>query len=283
MLLDCAGKTLDLAKPRIMGILNVTPDSFSDGGSYAGVDEALTRAQAMVDEGADIIDVGGESTRPGARPVSDQEELDRVAPIIEGIASRLDVPVSIDTSKARVMREAVLAGAGMINDVMALRGDLALEAAAEARVPVCLMHMQGEPRTMQSSPQYDDVVLDIKAFLKERVAACNLAGIPSKRLLLDPGFGFGKTLEHNLRLLADLGSLAELDFPLLVGISRKSMIGTLLDGADVDQRLYGSLAAAVMAVERGASILRVHDVKPTADALKVASAVAGYRVNLSLN
>ncbi|OOZ35809.1 dihydropteroate synthase [Solemya velesiana gill symbiont] len=275
MLLDCAGKTLDLSKPRVMGILNVTPDSFSDGGSFLSAEDALARAKAMVDEGADIIDVGGESTRPGAQPVVEQEELDRVIPIIEGIASELAVPVSIDTSKAGVMREAVAAGAGMINDVMALREESSLEVAAQAGVPVCLMHMLGEPRTMQNDPQYSDVVDDIKTFLEERVQACRAAGIMAERLLLDPGFGFGKTLEHNQRLLADLDQLADIGLPLLIGISRKSMIGALLNDAPMDQRLYGGLAAAVLAAERGAAILRVHDVKPTADALKVTSAVMG--------
>ncbi|MES9936347.1 MAG: dihydropteroate synthase [Sedimenticola sp.] len=273
MLLDCAGKILDLSRPRVMGILNVTPDSFSDGGSYLSPGDALARASVMVEEGADIIDIGGESTRPGAQPVTTQQELDRVIPIIEGIAEKLEVPVSIDTSKAVVMREAVSAGAGMINDVMALRGEAAMEAAADCGVPVCLMHMQGEPRSMQKDPQYKDVVADIKMFLGERVAACRAVGIPAERLLLDPGFGFGKTLEHNLKLLGDLAELAALGLPLLVGTSRKSMIGALLDDAPVDQRLYGSLATAVMAAERGASILRVHDVKATADALKVVSAV----------
>ncbi len=273
MQLDCAGKILDLSTPCVMGILNVTPDSFSDGGEFVSPRKAIERAQQMVDEGARIIDVGGESTRPGAAPVSEQQELDRVIPIIEALSKRLSVPVSVDTCKAAVMQEAVTAGAGMINDVMALRAEGALDAAASTSVPVCLMHMQGEPRTMQADPCYGDVVEDVSLFLGKRVDACLNAGIGRDRLVLDPGFGFGKTLAHNLALLARLERLEALDLPLLVGISRKSMIGALLDGAPVEQRLHGSVAAAVMAVERGASIIRVHDVAPTVEALKVVSAV----------
>jgi dihydropteroate synthase len=269
----CAGRKLDLSHPRVMGILNVTPDSFSDGGRFYSLDTALAQARQMVEEGADIVDVGGESTRPGAASVSESQELDRIIPVIRSISSELPVIVSVDTSKGPVMREAVAAGAGLVNDVMALRAPGALEAAQDSGVPVCLMHMQGEPRTMQRSPHYRDVVQEVRDFLMGRVAACEAAGIARDRLLLDPGFGFGKTLEHNLSLLNHLGSLADTDIPLLVGISRKSMIGAILGEERVERRLHGSLAAAVMAVERGAAIVRVHDVKPTVEALKVATAV----------
>ncbi len=272
-IIDCAGKELDLSRPRVMGILNVTPDSFSDGGDFITPDVAIERARLMVKEGADIIDIGGESTRPGARPVPEQEELERVIPVIRAIASELSVPVSIDTSKAGVMREAVAAGAGMINDVMALRAPGALEAARDAKVPVCLMHMQGEPRTMQQDPEYGDVVEDLLQFFRARIQACSEAGIPRGRLLLDPGFGFGKRLEHNVALLARLERFGELGPPLLVGLSRKSMIGAILGDAPVDERLHGSVAAALLAVERGAAIVRVHDVKPTVDALKLVQAL----------
>ena len=271
-LLDCAGKTLDLSRPRVMGILNITPDSFSDGGDFLSPDAALERAYRMVEEGAAIIDVGGESTRPGARSVSEAEELDRVIPVVEGIARELPVPVSIDTSKPGVMRAAAAAGAGLINDVQALRVPGALEAASDLGVPVCLMHMQGPPRTMQDAPAYVDVVAEVQSFLARRIACCVAAGIPRDRLMVDPGFGFGKTLEHNLALLKNLRDLSVLDVPLLVGVSRKSMIGALLD-APTDQRLYGSLAAAVLAASQGAKIIRAHDVKPTVDALAVATAV----------
>lgn len=264
---------LDLTQPRVMGILNITPDSFSDGGDFLSPDIALERARQMAAEGADIIDVGGESTRPGAQPVSEREELQRVLPVIRAITAELSLPVSVDTSKPNVMRAAVAAGARMINDVQALCAPGALEAAREAKVPVCLMHMQGEPRTMQQDPGYGEVVGDIITFLQDRIRACEQAGIPRRYLILDPGFGFGKTLAHNLRLLKELRRIAELGLPLLVGISRKSMLGTLLDGAPASERLYGSLAAAVLAVERGASIVRVHDVKPTVDALRVVQAV----------
>jgi dihydropteroate synthase len=270
--LDCAGKQLDLTRPQVMGILNITPDSFSDGGDFFSLDIALEQARKMVREGAAIIDVGGESTRPGAEPVVLEQELDRVIPVIEAITRELPLPVSIDTSKPEVMRAAVNAGAGLINDVMALRVPGALAAVRELEVPVCLMHMQGDPRTMQHTPAYGDVVEDIKAFLLERIEACVAAGISRDKLLLDPGFGFGKTLEHNLVLLKRLHEFGELGAPLLVGISRKSMIGILLD-APVEDRLYGSLAAAVLAVEQGASIVRTHDVKATVDGLKVAAAV----------
>ena len=258
-----------------MGILNVTPDSFSDGGRFDRPDAALRQAEAMAQAGADILDIGGESTRPGAAAVGAEEELARVIPVIEAIRARLDVPVSIDTSKPEVMREAVVAGAGMINDVAALEAPGALDAAAACGVPVCLMHMQGTPRTMQADPQYDDVVTDIKAYLAARVAACVAAGIARERLVLDPGFGFGKRLEHNLQLLAHLNQLADTGLPLLVGISRKSMLGQIT-GRDVGGRLAASLAAAMLALDRGAKILRVHDVAETVDAVRLWKAVQEF-------
>jgi dihydropteroate synthase len=271
-MLDCAGKSLDLGRPRVMGILNVTPDSFFDGGRFEGLDAAMRQAERMLSEGADILDVGGESTRPGAAPVSLDEEMARVIPVIEGIRASLDVIVSVDTSKPGLMREAVAAGAGMINDVAALSAPGALASAAEVGVPVCLMHMQGEPRTMQVDPQYTDVVADIIAYLDARVAACEAGGIARERLLIDPGFGFGKTLQHNLVLLSRLDALQRLGLPVLVGMSRKSMLGAVT-GRAVDERLSAGLAAAVMAVERGARIVRVHDVAATVDALKLWQAV----------
>ena len=271
--IDCAGKSLDLSHPCVMGILNVTPDSFSDGGDFLTPGNALIQARRMVEEGADIIDVGGESTRPGAMAVSQQQELDRVIPIISAISAEFPIPVSIDTTKAAVMREAVAAGAGFINDVMALRSPGAVDAARATGVPVCLMHMQGEPRSMQQDPCYQDVVTDVKAFFASRIEACLAGGISRDRLLLDPGFGFGKALEHNLDLLNNLSVFVDMGLPLLVGVSRKSMIGMILGGNPVRERLHGSIAAAVMAFERGASILRVHDVRPTVEALKVVAAV----------
>ncbi len=272
MRIDCNGKSLDLSKPTVMGILNVTPDSFSDGGKYNALDAAIDQALKMQQEGAAIIDVGGESTRPGAPSVSVQQELDRVLPVIEALSGELQIPISIDTSKPRVMQAAVAAGAGMINDVNGLNAAGAIDAARDAGVPVCIMHMLGRPRTMQQAPQYYDVVSEVRQYLSERVAACEAAGIPRNQLLIDPGFGFGKTLEHNLALLAGLESLQELGVPVLVGISRKSMIGQIT-GKSVDDRLPGSLAAAVMAVERGASIIRAHDVAATVDALEFTLAV----------
>ncbi len=270
--LDCGGKPLDLSRPRVMGILNVTPDSFSDGGRYSDIDTALGQARHMVEEGAAIIDVGGESTRPGAAPVSADEERRRVIPVIEALAAELAVPVSIDTSKPELMREAVAAGAGLINDVMSLRGPGAMHAAVDCHVPVCLMHMLGRPRSMQFDPRYDDVLETVLGFLGDRVRACVAAGIPTERLLIDPGFGFGKTLSHNYAILRKLDLFLAVGVPLLVGVSRKSMIGAVLD-KPVGERLYGSLAAAVIAVGAGASIVRVHDVGPTVDALAVAWAV----------
>lgn len=273
MILDCAGKSLDLSQPRVMGILNVTPDSFSDGGKFVQREQAVVQALRMVEEGAAIIDIGGESTRPGAAKVPLEEELARVIPLIEALAPELPVPISVDTSKPEVMLAAAAAGAGMINDVYALRREGALEAAANSGLPLCLMHMQGEPRTMQAEPYYEDVVMEVQGFLLDRITACEAAGIGRDRILLDPGFGFGKTLGHNLTLLKHLDVLHQLGLPLLVGMSRKSMIGLVLD-APVEQRLHGSVAVATMAALAGAQIVRVHDVKPTADALKMVAAVS---------
>ncbi len=273
MIIRCADHSLDLSKPRVMGILNVTPDSFSDGGVFIKPSDAVKHAVRMVEEGAAIIDVGGESTRPGAQSVSLQQELDRVIPVIEALSSVLSVPISIDTSKPEVMREAAVAGAGMINDVCALSAEGAVEAASELQLPVCLMHMQGKPRSMQQQPRYDDVVADVSCFLQQRADVCIDAGIPAQHILLDPGFGFGKTLQHNLLLLQNLENLVSLGYPLLAGISRKRMIGQILDERETDQRLYGSLAAAVIAAMKGASILRVHDVRASVDAIRVTTAV----------
>jgi dihydropteroate synthase len=270
--LDCGGRKLDLSRPAVMGILNITPDSFSDGGVFLSPEKAIAQALRMAEEGADIIDVGGESTRPGARPVSAQEEMDRVLPVVEALHARIPLPVSIDTSKPDVMRAAVAAGAGFINDVQALRTDGALAAATELNVPICLMHMQGEPRTMQNDPRYTDVVSEVRDFLKQRLEACVNAGIPASRLVVDPGFGFGKTLEHNIELLRGLKKLQGLGATVLVGLSRKSMIGKAL-GLPVEQRLHASVALAVMAVQQGARIVRVHDVGPTVEALHMWSTI----------
>lgn len=272
MRLDCAGKILDLRQPAVMGVINVTPDSFSDGGHYLRLADALRRAEALVAEGAALIDVGGESTRPGAAPVTVAEELRRVLPVVEHLARELPVPISIDTSKPEVMREAVYAGAGLINDVRALQAPGALEAAAASGVPVCLMHLRGEPATMQQEPRYADVVTEVHAFLAERVRACESVGISRNRILVDPGFGFGKTLEHNLSLLRHLHRFVGLAAGVLVGLSRKSLIGALLD-APTDARLNGSLAAAVIAAWQGATIIRAHDVRETVQALRVCAAV----------
>lgn len=275
MQLRLGAKTLDLVQPRVMGVLNRTPDSFSDGGDFAGFDAAFAQVERMVKEGADIVDVGGESTRPGAAEVPLQEELDRVLPLIERVHARFDVPLSIDTSKPEVMHAATAAGAAMINDVYALRRPGALETAAGCGVALCLMHMQGEPRTMQKDPRYGDVTAEVKAFLEDRAGAAIAAGVPRDRIVLDPGFGFGKNLGHNLTLLRRLAELAALGYPLLVGLSRKSMIGTLLGGKPMEERLQGSVAAAMIAVQNGASIVRVHDVAPTIEALKIATALKG--------
>ena len=270
--LDCGGRKLDLSRPAVMGILNVTPDSFSDGGVFLSRENAIAHARRMAEEGADIIDVGGESTRPGAQPVSAQEEMDRVIPVIEALRGKISLPISIDTSKPEVMRAAVAAGAGFINDVRALRDEGALEAAASLHVPVCLMHMQGEPRRMQENPRYRDAVSDIGDFLRARLQAAQAAGIPAQRLVIDPGFGFGKTLEHNLELLRGLKKLQSLGAPILAGLSRKSLIGKAL-GLPVEGRLYASVALALMAVQNGARLVRVHDVGPTVEALHMLDAV----------
>lgn len=272
--LDCAGRALKLDRPRICGILNLTDDSFSGDGLRANVEAAVTQGVAMVEQGADMLDVGAESTRPGAGEVAADAEIARVVPVIEALAKRVEVPISIDTSKPEVMRTAVAAGAGFINDVYALRREGALDAAAELKVPVCLMHMQGEPRTMQDDPRYDDVVSDVRRFLAERIFACEMSGIDKKRIVVDPGFGFGKTLEHNLALLANLDQFAALGVPLLVGLSRKAMIGKLTGRDGGAARAAGSAAAAMIAVQRGAMIVRVHDVAATRDALAVWQGVA---------
>ncbi len=268
MVIDCKGKSLDLSHPRVMGVLNVTPDSFSDGGDFFAPEKALQHALRMEAEGAAIIDVGGESTRPGAAPVTESDEIGRVVPVIEALQSRLRVPISIDTQKPAVMQAAIEAGAGLINDVNALRQAGALEVAAASGVPVCLMHMQGDPRTMQDEPRYRDVVDEVKDFLAQRLAACEQAGIRRDRILLDPGFGFGKTVSHNLQLLARLEEFARLKQPLVVGLSRKSMIGKLL-GLEVGERLPAGIALSVLAVERGAVLVRSHDVAATWQALQM--------------
>ena len=271
--LDCSGRALKLDRPRICGILNPTDDSFSGDGLRGDVEAAVAQGVAMVDHGADMLDVGAESTRPGAKPVSIDDEIARVVPVIAALAERVDVPISIDTSKPEVMRAAVAAGAGFINDVYALRREGALDAAAELKVPVCLMHMQGEPRTMQDAPHYDDVVGEVHRFLAERVFACEMAGIDKRRVLVDPGFGFGKALEHNLALLRGLERFRDLGAGVFIGVSRKAMIGTLTGRNGGADRAAGSAAAALVAVQRGAMIVRVHDVAATRDALAVWQAV----------
>jgi len=270
--LGFSDRPLDFGRAAIMGILNITPDSFSDGGLFLGRDRALAHALEMAADGADIIDVGGESTRPGAPAVSVEQELARVIPVIEAVRAAVELPISIDTSKPEVMRAAVAAGAGLINDVRALREPGALAAAAGLGVPVCLMHMQGEPRTMQANPVYGDVLAEVREFLAGRVAACEAAGIPRARLIVDPGFGFGKTVAHNLALLRGLPELAGLGCPVLAGLSRKSLIGAVL-GLPVDERLHASVALALIAVQNGASIVRVHDVRATRDAVRMWEAV----------
>jgi len=270
--LDCAGRIVILDRPRIMGVLNITPDSFSDGGQWLKKDEAIRHALAMQEQGADIIDVGGESTRPGAQAVSLQQELDRVIPVIEAITPQLSVPVSIDTSKSAVMRAAVAAGAGMINDICALGQDDAMEIAADLAVPVCLMHMQGEPRVMQVDPRYEDVAVEVGQFLLKQAQQCKQSGILSENIILDPGFGFGKTLQQNISLFQALPSLVEAGYPVLIGLSRKAMLGQLT-GKETAGRLAGSITAATLAVLLGATIVRVHDVAETHDALAVATAL----------
>ncbi|PSW18956.1 dihydropteroate synthase [Photobacterium sanctipauli] len=268
MILTSKDKTLDLSRPHTMGILNVTPDSFSDGGKFNHLDNALFHVESMLNAGTSIIDIGGESTRPGAADVALAQELERVIPVIEAIRTRFDCWISIDTSKAQVMTEAVQAGADLINDVRALQEAGALQAAADAGVPICLMHMQGQPRTMQAQPSYKDVIADVGDFLAERVAACESVGIQREQLLLDPGYGFGKTIEHNYQLLAHLDEFHRFGLPLLVGMSRKSMIFKLLNKQPAEC-LAGSLACAAIAAMKGAQIIRVHDAKETVDVLKV--------------
>ena len=274
VLLRCADKTLDLSAPLVMGVLNVTPDSFSDGGQFLSPAAAVEHGLRMAGEGAAILDVGGESTRPGAQPVSGDEELRRILPVIERLRALTAAVISVDTSKPEVMRAAAAAGAGFINDVRALREPGALEAAAASGCGLCLMHMQGEPGTMQVAPRYDDVVAEVRAFLAARVAACREAGIDAARLTVDPGFGFGKNLEHNLTLLRHLPTLVAHGPPVLVGLSRKATVGKLT-GREAGARVHGSVALAVIAALNGARIVRAHDVAATVDALKVAAAVEG--------
>jgi dihydropteroate synthase len=271
MIFNCGRFQLDLSKPRVMGIVNVTPDSFSDGGKFNTTEKAIEHALQLVEEGAEILDIGGESTRPGASPVPLDEELKRVIPVIEGLRG-VGVPLSIDTYKPQVMQAAITAGADIVNDVCALREPQALEIVAASQVGVCLMHMQGRPQTMQADPQYDDVVSEVRKFLKDRLNAAEQAGIGRSRIVLDPGFGFGKRTAHNLTLLNHLNDIQALGLPLLIGLSRKSVLGQVV-GSAVDERIHASIAASVVSVMKGANIVRVHDVKPTIDALKIVQAV----------
>jgi dihydropteroate synthase len=271
----CGKFHFDLARPLVMGIVNVTPDSFSDGGRHASTAAAIVHAQQLLADGADILDIGGESTRPGAPAVGEQEELDRVLPVIEGLRG-ISVPISIDTYKPQVMRAALAAGASMVNDINALQETAALDAVAGSDAAVCLMHKQGTPQNMQQQPQYQDAVAEVSAFLRERVAAAEAAGIARERIVIDPGFGFGKTLAHNLDLLRGLETFRALGVPLLAGLSRKSMLGAIT-GREVGDRVAASVAAALLAVQRGASIVRVHDVRETVDALKILNAVNGSK------
>jgi dihydropteroate synthase len=272
MIFHCGNFQLDLNQPKVMGIVNVTPDSFSDGGKFSQTKLAIAHAVKLAEEGASILDIGGESTRPNATPVSLQEELDRVIPVIEVLVKQVNIPISIDTYKPAVMQAAIEAGASMVNDVRALQEHGALEIAAKSNVGICLMHMQGTPQTMQQNPQYDDVVEEVKAFLNARLQACIHAGCKPGNILLDPGFGFGKTQQHNITLLQNLAGFADFGQPLLVGLSRKSVLGKMT-GNDVEARLYASIAASVIAAMKGAKILRVHDVKATVEALKVVTAI----------
>lgn len=272
MKMNFAGRELDLSRCHVMGILNVTPDSFSDGGRFNSRESALVRARQMVSDGASFIDVGGESTRPGASEVSTQEELDRVCPVVEAIAKELDTVISVDTSNPVVMAETARLGAGLVNDVRALQREGAPEVAAKAGIPVCIMHIQGEPDTMQDDPRYRNVRRDVSSFLTERMRVAEQAGVRADNIILDPGFGFGKSVEHNYQLLATLEQLHILGHPLLVGVSRKSMLGAVT-GRDVNERLPASLAAATISAMKGASILRVHDVRETVDAVRIVTAV----------
>lgn len=278
MKLHAQGSTLELSHPHVMGILNVTPDSFSDGGSHNTLIEAVKHANLMINAGATIVDIGGESTRPGAAEVSVDEELARVIPVVEAIAQRFEVWISVDTSKPGVIREAARAGAHIINDIRSLTEPGALEAAAQTGLPVCLMHMQGQPKTMQEAPKYEDVFADVNRFFVENIARCERAGIAKEKLLLDPGFGFGKNLSHNYALLARLGEFHHFGLPLLAGMSRKTMIGQLLNVGPTE-RLSGSLACAVIAAMQGAQIIRVHDVKETVEAMRVVEATLSAREN----
>jgi dihydropteroate synthase len=278
MKLHAQGSTLELSHPHVMGILNVTPDSFSDGGSHNTLIEAVKHANLMINAGATIVDIGGESTRPGAAEVSVEEELARVIPVVEAIAQRFEVWISVDTSKPEVIREAARAGAHIINDIRSLTEPGALEAAAQTGLPVCLMHMQGQPKTMQEAPKYEDVFADVNRFFVENIARCERAGIAKEKLLLDPGFGFGKNLSHNYALLARLGEFHHFGLPLLAGMSRKTMIGQLLNVGPTE-RLSGSLACAVIAAMQGAQIIRVHDVKETVEAMRVVEATLSAREN----
>ncbi|OCJ39885.1 dihydropteroate synthase [Serratia sp. 14-2641] len=271
MQLTVRDQILDLNHPRVMGILNVTPDSFSDGGRHNSLNDALLHAHALISAGATMIDVGGESTRPGAAEVSEEEEIERVVPVVEALAQRFEIFISVDTSKAGVIRESAKAGAHLINDVRSLQEPGALQAAAESGLPVCLMHMQGEPRTMQQAPHYDDLMADVNAFFQQHIDLCIAGGIAKQKLLLDPGFGFGKNLAHNYQLLARLAEFHHFGLPLLVGMSRKSMIGQLLN-VPPEQRVIGSVACAVIAAMQGAQIVRVHDVKETVEAMRVVEA-----------
>lgn len=273
--LHCHKNILKLAVPQVMGILNVTPDSFSDGGKFTRIDCALSQVEQMINDGASIIDIGGESTRPGAADVSENDELNRVVPVLQAIKQRFDVIVSIDTSKAVVMNSAIEQGAGLINDVRALQNKGCLAVLAQSDIPVCIMHMQGLPRSMQTAPKYNHLINDIKIFFQQRIDCCEQAGIVKERLILDPGFGFGKTLDQNYQLLAQLSEFQSFELPILSGTSRKSMIGNLLN-CDVEQCLAGSLTTAIIAIEQGAQILRVHDVKETMDAIKILQATKQF-------
>ena len=277
MIFNCGIFQLNLNRPHVMGIVNVTPDSFSDGGQFSQTQLAVEHALKLAQEGADILDIGGESTRPNATPVSLQQELDRVIPVIERLAKQVRIPLSIDTYKPQVMQAAIAAGASMVNDVCALQQAGALEIIAKGNVGVCLMHMQGTPKTMQIDPQYTDVVTEVKSFLMARFETCTQVGIDKSRILFDPGFGFGKTRAHNIALIKDLSQLATIGQPLLVGLSRKSVLGQMT-GNDVDARLYASIAAAVVSAMQGAKIIRVHDVKATVEALKVVTALQTFNL-----
>lgn len=273
MYLHCGKYQLDLTRPLVMGIVNITPDSFSDGGLHATTHSAITHALQLIGDGADILDIGGESTRPGAAPVSEQEEIDRVLPVLEGLHG-LTIPLSIDTYKPGVMSAALRAGVSLVNDINALQEDGALQAVAQSDVAVCLMHKQGTPVNMQQRPEYQEVLSEVRHFLAERIAACESSGIQRERILIDPGFGFGKSVEHNLDLLRHMEQLRELGVPVLAGLSRKSMLGAIT-GRGVGERKAASLAAALLAVQRGAAIVRVHDVRETVDVLKIWNAVSG--------